>query len=112
MALDHLNLSVSWPDKRQVRVDVLILPDFDTGSSAGFRFFKVDADLPSEEIGPAELESLGAFQQFLARLTRSAAAEEVRQASCERTRRERLLKVIGINGPPPDLIAIDLPANA
>ncbi len=109
MALQHLNLLVQWPDGRNVAVDVLVLPEFDTSSSSGFRFFKVEGgDLPTEEIGPEDVESSSAAHRFLARLTRSAADDEVRRVSCGRTQWEELLKALKVLGPPPDPISVRL----
>ena len=108
MALNHLHLLIQWPDSRDVKVDVLILPDFDTSSSASFRFFKLDNEIPSEEIGPDDVDSLPLFHKFLARLTRTAAGGEERHVSCDRMREEQILELLEIPGPPPDPIPISL----
>jgi hypothetical protein len=111
MALDHLHLAVQWPDGRQVTVDILILPDFDTSSASNFRFFKVAGELPTEEIGPDDADSLPLFHRFLARLTRTAAADEERHVSCDRMREEQILELLEITGPPPDPIPVKLSAD-
>jgi hypothetical protein len=106
MALDHLHLQVAWPSGRQVSVDVLVLPEFNPSRAFDRGVAKAG---PSEEIGPDDLESLPALHEFLTRVTRSADAGEVRRVSCQRTREEQLLELLGVEGPPPDPIAISLP---
>lgn len=108
MAPEHLKLLVKWPDGREVKVDILIVPDFDTSSSAGFRFFKLEEDLPSEEISPDDVDSPLLFRKFLTRLTRTAAAGEDRHASCNRIREEQILELLEVTGPPPNPIPVSL----
>lgn len=110
MPLSRLKLKVEWPGGRDVPVELLILPDLARGA--------LREDAPGEKAGPPTAEigsddtaSLAALQKFFADLTRSAAAGELRRASCLELRKEEVLELLEIEGPPREPIPIPLPAD-
>jgi hypothetical protein len=113
MSTDRLELLVEWPGGRKVSVEVSILPDLQGVTDLTAPLPESgEVPLPTEEIGPENLESLSTLHGFLARLTRNADQGEVTRASCTRVHEEKLLEMLAVEGPPPDPIPVRLPSDA
>ena len=102
MARRELNLDVSWPDGRAVRVHVHVAPVL------GMRH-DYEERVGARPIGADEVASLPDLQSFLRDATRFAAAGETVEAVCFTPHYFEMLKLLGVEGPPPDRIAVTLP---
>jgi hypothetical protein len=98
---DYINLAVVWPkDGRTVTVRVEITLAVEEGV----------LPLPiTNPINPLDLVSIGSLYEFLARLTRIAAAGSTVEASIPDFRFERLLELLDITAPVPDPKRVKLP---
>jgi hypothetical protein len=103
MPIRALNLEVCRPDGRCVGVRVSVLP------IVGMRR-EFESDLPAavHAIDADQLEPPTAFRAYLGRLTAAQPDRTVLKAAIFEPDLGSLLEALGVDGPPPDPIRVEL----